>query len=494
MNLLIRADADETIGSGHVMRCLALATKAREQGMSVHFASTDLSPRMARCIADRNFAMHCIDAVRGSSRDREMSSQIAAMLDADWVILDGYAFEESFRLSLRDDLDDLQASLLCIDDRGGDYDCADLVLNQNLYADADLYTGIAASKLLLGPRFSLLRPQFDEWRGWTREVRDVVQRLLVLSGADPKHSMHRVVEKLGGLLDPSVQVDVVGVQPPDPDLVATANQRFRFHGHVDRVANLMAEADVAIATAGGLCSELLFMQLPALVIPVADNQRPVAAELARIPGYFAFDSPIDGAAIGSRLEQHQDVKLRRQAAQCARRRIDGRGAHRVVRSLKGKMLRIRRCERADCRLLWRWANEPVVRQLAFDQEPIPWSDHRRWFADKLRDDHTHIYIGETRNGRPLGQVRLEVDPSSHAVISISVDPDFRSGGFGWLLLRSVLNSAPEEIRTFHAYIKPDNEPSLNLFRSLQFHCLGEASYQQQRAVHFVYSRAQQGAA
>ncbi len=48
---------------------------------------------------------------------------------------------------------------------------ADLVLNQNAFADEGLYPRRDAStRLLLGPRFALLRHEFVEWRGWEREI------------------------------------------------------------------------------------------------------------------------------------------------------------------------------------------------------------------------------------------------------------------------------------------------------------------------------------
>ena len=39
---VIRADASEKIGSGHLMRCLTLADRMRREGIEVHFICRDL--------------------------------------------------------------------------------------------------------------------------------------------------------------------------------------------------------------------------------------------------------------------------------------------------------------------------------------------------------------------------------------------------------------------------------------------------------------------
>lgn len=486
MNILVRADGSKSIGSGHVMRCLAMAREARSKGGRVLFASAELSGDLAKRLQSEGVETASVGAGRGSPQDSRAVARIATRFEADWIVVDGYPFDGRYRRRLRDALDGDRTSILLVDDLGGDGSAADVVLNQNLHATPDSYPGVDRSRLLLGGRYLLLRPEFERFQGWERPLRDQLTRLLVVAGADPNDEMAKVVGTLAETVDSSVRVDVVGINPVVCHQYSPFAERFQFHGRLDKVSPLMALADAAVSTAGSLCWELLSMQLPALLVPVADNQRPGASYLAARPGYRILDTAGDSNGIADWLELVQTFNLRSDVARRGRELIDGRGARRVVRMLRSKLIRLRQCRRDDCRLLWEWANDPVTRRFAFHPDPISWETHQRWFRDKMADDDALIFIGEHRDGRPLGQVRFDAAGDGEAVVSISVAPESRSGGFGWLLLRRAIHAVFDHVDVIRAYVKPANKPSMRLFESLQFNRLREVEYRGSKAVHFAY--------
>jgi UDP-2,4-diacetamido-2,4,6-trideoxy-beta-L-altropyranose hydrolase len=55
MNLVIRADANPHIGTGHVMRCLALAQAWQAQGGEVIFVTACSSDPMRRRLSEEGF-------------------------------------------------------------------------------------------------------------------------------------------------------------------------------------------------------------------------------------------------------------------------------------------------------------------------------------------------------------------------------------------------------------------------------------------------------
>lgn len=125
---------------------------------------------------------------------------------------------------------------------------------------------------------------------------------------------------------------------------------------------------------------------------------------------------------------------------------------------------------ADARRLWAWANDPGTRAASFTPGRIPWARHLAWFRAKLATSASRIYLATGRSGRPVGQVRFDVDRPGRAVISIVVAPEARGRGVGRRLLEKGLPRAARDlgIRRVHAYVKRDNSASLALFRSAGF--------------------------
>ena len=158
-SLLFRADASSAIGMGHAMRCLALAEtySATAGGRSVFLMARPL-PAFTERAGGAGAEVRALAAPPGSAGDVNETLATAADLGTDWLVLDGYQFDGAFQAALVD----AGHRVLALDDHGhaGRYH-AELVLNQNAGADPALYREREpATRLLLGPKYALLREEF----------------------------------------------------------------------------------------------------------------------------------------------------------------------------------------------------------------------------------------------------------------------------------------------------------------------------------------------
>jgi spore coat polysaccharide biosynthesis protein SpsF len=125
---------------------------------------------------------------------------------------------------------------------------------------------------------------------------------------------------------------------------------------------------------------------------------------------------------------------------------------------------LRAARAADSGLLFEWVNRPDSLAASFKTAaPVPRDTHEAWFAARLADAATGIWIAE-RAGAPVGQVRLQRRGASLEV-SIYVDAAARGGGMAARMLDLV---RAEAARRWHglglvARIKPDNAASRRLF-------------------------------
>ena len=129
--LLIRADASAAIGTGHVMRCLALAQSWQACGGAVTFAlAGETSPLEARFKKDGTQVVY-LPVRPGSLTDAQETGALAQATGVSWVVIDGYQFDTAYQQSLKA----TGCSLLMLDDYGhATHYYADLVLNQNIDA------------------------------------------------------------------------------------------------------------------------------------------------------------------------------------------------------------------------------------------------------------------------------------------------------------------------------------------------------------------------
>jgi RimJ/RimL family protein N-acetyltransferase len=133
-------------------------------------------------------------------------------------------------------------------------------------------------------------------------------------------------------------------------------------------------------------------------------------------------------------------------------------------SLERGKVTLRPVRAEDCKLVWEWANDPLVRQASFRSEPIPWDEHRQWFSARLRDPLCRIYVAVDESGRPVGQIRFSIT-GHEAVANITIGPAFRKMGYGAATIQLGVQAVVREtgITTVHAYVKKTNLPSRRAF-------------------------------
>jgi UDP-2,4-diacetamido-2,4,6-trideoxy-beta-L-altropyranose hydrolase len=275
----------------------------------------------------------------GSTADALATIKLARDHGAKWLVVDGYHFDYEYQQMIKEQ----GLRLLVIDDFGhAERYVADLILNQNIYAAVDLYRFRSPStRLLLGTRYALLRSEFWHWQGWQRPISARASRILVtLGGGDANNATLRVIETIQPAVQSPLEAIIVvgGGNPHRAELKKAIrdDSRFRLVQNVDNISELMAWADVAISAAGSTCWELAFMGLPALLIVLAENQRPAAEDLDRLGccvnlGWF---HELAAHQLLAQLDSLIRAKSRRQVmSKAGKELVDGLGSHRVVNRL-----------------------------------------------------------------------------------------------------------------------------------------------------------------
>lgn len=336
-HLIIRADADARLGTGHVMRSLALAQIWQDHGGRAVFTMSTSSLELQKRLLAEGMQVSQILATPGSSVDAEETTNLARRLHAQWLVLDGNRFSAEYQR----DIKELGLQLLVIDDTGhaGEYS-ADIVLNyassatEALYAKREAYT-----RLLLGPRYALFRREFLRWQNWKREIPSAAGNILVtIGGGDADNVTMKIVNVLQDIDLEGIQaIVVVGFTNPNYDqlqlAVSRSNIPIRLERSVEDMPSLMAWADIAVTAGGGTCLELLFLGAPCLVVTVAQDQiesvrvLDEAGALVSLGWHLSAENKRIAEVLADMRQQRE---RRSQLSQVARSIFDGKGAARVV--------------------------------------------------------------------------------------------------------------------------------------------------------------------
>ncbi len=155
-----------------------------------------------------------------------------------------------------------------------------------------------------------------------------------------------------------------------------------------------------------------------------------------------------------------------------------------IASLLQPKLTLRTAELDDMSLYFDWANDPVVRQMAFNSKPIEWPQHQQWFRRKIADPQVLMLVVE-RVEQAIGQVRLERhNESGDAVLDYSLAADARGQGLASILLQKACHHAFQQgfCRRIWAEVKPQNQASARALLTAGFYLQSSPSLQSSQSL------------
>lgn len=504
-NLVIRADSDSYIGTGHVMRCLALAQAWQLQGGQAVFISRIESEALCQRIESSGIKLIRINGSHPDPDDLGITLEILGQIvqrqsasEKIWLAIDGYNFDDRYFQAVRA----AGCHLLVIDDLAAlPHYHADVLLNQNFNAEQLNYSCETETQRLLGTRYALLRPEFLRWRDWQRTTRETANRILVtLGGSDPDNITLKVIQALQQIKLPALEAKII-VGPANTHLETLREVAYRSEDKIQILTNvnnmpeLMTWADVAVSAGGSTCWELAFMGVPILVTVIAENQQLIAESLCQkgiAVNLGTANMLLPDIVAQTITDLLNSAERRDEMTVKSRGLVDGEGADRAVMALTEESLRLRRAKESDCLQVWEWANAPDVRAVSFSSEPIPWENHVQWFRSKLTDQNCLYYIAVNSDDQPVGQIRFDVK-NKEAVISISLDITSRGKGYGSKLIHKASEYLQKNTKVdlIHAWVKQGNESSLRAFTKAGYKMMTAESIQGQQAAHFILNQKEQ---
>ena len=334
--LYFRADMNQEIATGHIMRCLSIAEAARQFGEDSTFISADACAE--ELVHSKGFQYHCLHS-KWNNLESELASLVSYIQEYDVKILfiDHYWVTETYFTQLR-----RYCKLVYMDDLNQfDYD-VDYLICYAVYATNYYYTNSKFKRnLLLGTQFTPLRREFRHCP--PKEIHQQIDRLLIMSGgADEFNAIGKILEALN-VMDYQNIVAVCGNL--NPNYQSLKEQYCNFDNiEIIRATNdiqsLMQVADVAVSAAGSTLYELCSVGTPTVSYSFADNQLSNAhsfheKEIIFYIGDLRFDN-IQDALCRVLNEKLSCQNLRQTISKKMQLLVDGNGAYRLIETILQK--------------------------------------------------------------------------------------------------------------------------------------------------------------
>lgn len=441
------------------MRCLALAEVLAEEGWTVTFAGTQ---ETAQTVSALRRSGHDFVSLSDGNDPAVMWKAISSSCDL--LVIDHYGLDAVYETACRS----FARRILVIDDLANrNHDC-DLLLDPTLGRDIKAYRDRlpASARIVTGPLYALLHSSFAAARSEERNPRNAVRRILLSMGATDASG--RTIPMFKALSCLHVGVDVVvGSSARDIAEIRSTVEQFGGRIHVDTpdMAQLMADADIAVLAAGTTTWEAACLGLGIVLIITADNQIEVAHSMENAGGAILAESVDDAVRAVSRLIADRDARSAlSRAASCV---CDGLGARRIAilidpeRDAEGRAVTLRPATLDDADLILAWQQHPDTRRFARNPAVPARAEHEAWLAQKLADSNSLLQIVMC-DDTPAGLIRLDcAQAAAGREVSILTAPEQYNRGIGFAALR--LARRLVSLSPIRAFVLPGNEPSLRLF-------------------------------
>ncbi len=298
MHVCFRVDASKEIGTGHLMRCFTLAEALIERGARVTFLCRHLPEEFHERF--QTLKMDCVILnLEGDTQTKNPPNQytewlgvppevdaidVASVLPdlvppVDWLVVDHYALDAEWEVQVRP----FCKQLMAIDDLHRTHAC-EILLDQNLQSKGtNPYSELVPEGCLtlLGPAYTLLRPQFLKARQELSTRDGSLNHILIFFGGTDSQNNTLKAIKAAKAFNPDIALDIVpGVFYPyrkDLNSFCADLDSTTIHEGPD-MSQLMQAADLALGSPGSTTWERMALGLPAVVVVSAENQEPVANE------------------------------------------------------------------------------------------------------------------------------------------------------------------------------------------------------------------------
>jgi len=430
-NILFRADSSSTIGTGHIMRDLVLASQYKE--LNIIFATQNLEGNVNAKIVEANYKLKILE-----SNSIEELDALIEKLEIDFLVIDHYKIDYAFEKQLK--VQNPKLKILSFDDTYEEHYC-DILLNHNISADEERYKDLVPNfcELRCGSDYILLREEFI-----TEKRKKTI--LLAMGGADSANLNIRILKVLETFSNIKVHV-ITTTANKNLDALKTFSENrvwVQLHVNSNSMAKLMKQSDFAIITPSVTANEAYYMEIPFIAIKTAENQEDMYEYLVK-HDYLT-------------LKKFDETKLK-ELIESMFIKLDIELVNFIDLTLDEK------------KMLLEWRNNQSIRQWMFTKEPISLKNHLNYIK-RLAEKKDRFYFMLKEQSKAIGVIDFTNISKDKANIGLYAKPLLK--GKGKILMSTILDYGFNvlKVKTLISEVLDSNESAIRLYKKFNFQEIG----------------------
>lgn len=337
-----RVDANEQIATGHLVRCISIATELIKRGTScIFFLAEDKETARLETAGIPYVILHT--DWRQMETEYDVLLPLLNQYNLTWLVVDSYQITPPYLSTLNQ-----HTPVLYIDDMEADTYPVSAVLHYGLRSDYDTYIRRylhTETSVLAGTKYSPLR---EEFLPGTTHVSRSKSILITTGGTDPFHIslglLSACLESERQDLVPPASLKgfsfdvIIGSMNQDEiplqELAARHPEQIHLHKNISNMSYYMRRNQLAVSAGGTTLLELCACSTPTVCFSFADNQLDGVRQMADLQimlhaGDARFD-PVVSNILQALNTYLTSTALQKEYAARMNKLVDGQGVKRIA--------------------------------------------------------------------------------------------------------------------------------------------------------------------
>lgn len=494
--IFIRADANEKIGYGHVIRCIALIDMIKDD-YDCYFLIRNPSLKLTKQISEVCTEYYILSDFPDFLSEAKLI--VNKYLNSDSiVILDGQSFNTAYQKIIKEN----DCCLISIDDIHPYHFVSDAIINQ-IPIEIDSYNAESYTKIYSGLEYSLLRKPFLE--ASQKELKQLPEKpsnaFICFGGSDYFNLTSLALRSIINTISIKKVHIVIGsgfnhLKELQSLVINQNSKQISIYQDIDalEIVEIIKLCDTAIVSASSVLIECIACGVSFVTGFYVDNQKDFMNFLIQnklMSNKINFMN-ISIDALSKIISEHnpanqiEKINMYRNQIKFANKNIKNMIEKTVSKPnpflanyKKGKYYfkSFSQLNYDEMKLILEWRNHDIVRKWMFNKNIIEEKDHIN-FISHLHEKSDKAYWLVFKNDKPLAVVNLINFTGETCEWGIYVRPDMIGSGIGIDVQYYFLNILFTEIKIkdLIAFVNTDNSENINVQRLFDFKIENDIEY------------------